>query len=569
MQNVDSDYRTAIRSHDRPYDEVYGVVTFSDGTTLNLTPSIIPTNSIELERQCISGEELEFGGVFLDTLSMNILNDNYSRYAFYEASVTLNYRIRVNGAWKRVRLGKFTIAEADRPNKNTISFTAYDDMRKLDKSLQTTVLQGTPWDILHLISELVDYPLSFEEPDLHDFPNYTFPILIDESSGIKTYRDAVKVVCQQLGCFARDNRKGEMELVKFHTEPDSILSTSVWYSIKIADYECTYISVTATGEKGTFTAVDEETELGNAMIIGDAPAWDYGAEAILQSKVNNLLTYLQTIPYTPVQIEMPSDASFDCGDRLSIITPNGDTVETLITSYVWKWRAGMTIYSKGVNPYLQGASTSDITNTRLMNKQTQESMLTYYTYINANDITLTTEPQTILKIKFSVVGDTTLTVWHEMKTLNTLSGSTQTIYYDWYYDTDLMSYAPVDTFGEDGYHTQPHPHWFLNVEAGATHTWEVKARVDSGTAICLAGELNALMMGQRMSAMGSGDRDREIQEEYKISTLPIIPGQPLANLVDDPDPELSTEQGGLTLYLTTENGDSVMAETGIDPIILE
>ena len=191
MQNVSSAYLEAIRSSKKPYSEVYGTITFTDNTTLSVTPSIMPEKSINIERKCIDGSEIEFGGVYLGTLELS-LRTTESRYKFFDARVVLSYRIEINNAWESVKLGEFTIANADRPDKNTVKFTAYDDMQKLDKPLQSTAMSGTPYELLSFISTTCDYPLGFTQSDMDQFANNTSEITIDENSGISTYRDAVK-----------------------------------------------------------------------------------------------------------------------------------------------------------------------------------------------------------------------------------------------------------------------------------------------------------------------------------------------------------------------------------------
>lgn len=541
MQQTSSDYKRLIRAIDKPYDEVYGTVLFPDNTTLAITPSIIPNDTLNIVRQCTDKDSIEFGDVSSDILEMALLTDK-SRYAFYDAQVTLNYRIRINNAWEVIHLGVFTITNADRPSANRITFTAYDSMRKLDKGLSSDALSGTPFEVLEFISEACDYPLAFDEQFIIDnFTNVTTNIYLDSTSGIKTYRDAVKVVCQNLGCCARDNRQGALELYDHHTIVDITLDSGSWESIKIADYTCNFIGLSVTSAKGTFVTLPSPEDVGNVMKISDAPAWDYGVLAELQLMTDRLFDKLNNVVYTPCEIDMLPDPSFDCGDRLALETPSGDTIETIITSYEWKWHGGMEVTSKGVNPMQDTASTSEIASTRLLEKSGQGSKFTYYTYTNAGNITLTTSFQRLYRIRFTVGDTTTVTLWHELKMLNTLAEENQVITLNYYLDGIKFDREPVHTYGESGYHTLGNQFYLQDVEAGEAHEWEVRAKINSGTALVNRGDLIAVIQGQNLAPSDKFNGEITIEEEFTPIRLHrrIVPlGENLDIEMTEPYPNL-------------------------------
>ncbi len=550
MQNVSSAYLEAIRSSKKPYSEVYGTITFTDNTTLSVTPSIMPEKSINIERKCVDGSEIEFGGVYLGVLELS-LRTTESRYKFFDARVVLSYRIEVNNAWESVKLGEFTIANADRPDKNTVKFTAYDDMQKLDKPLQSTAMSGTPYELLSLISTTCDYPLGFTQSDMAQFANNTNEITIDENSGISTYRDAVKVICQQLGCFARDNRNGQLELVKFGTSVVRELTTADWFSITPADYECRYVGLSVTSAQGTFvSAISSEDVKGNVLKISDAPAWDYGTEQYLQSLTDNLFTVLRGIIYTPFQADVLADPSYDCGDRIKCTLSNGDEIETIITSYEWTWH-DLSLVSKGVNPNLQGASTNDLSK-RLITKESSGNKFTYYTWLNTKNITLTTSWARIVRAPFTVGSMTTVTLWHEFKWLNTLSSATQKIELKYSFDGAEFDYQPIQTYGESGYHTWGTQFWLQNVEVAQYHTWEVFAKLDSGSCAITAGDIHALIQGQNLAPQDEFDGYLEVDEEINVQTL----GRLITPLTDD-TPVLSLQVpisvGDISETISTQN----------------
>ena len=64
LANNDAKYRTAIKQASRPYNTVEGTITFSNGSTMDVDGSIMPTNSISISNQCVDGGDLMFGGVW-------------------------------------------------------------------------------------------------------------------------------------------------------------------------------------------------------------------------------------------------------------------------------------------------------------------------------------------------------------------------------------------------------------------------------------------------------------------------------------------------------------------------
>ena len=77
MYNTSSAYKTAIRQASRPFDTVYGTVTFPVSTGLSpltVDSSIMPTNAITISKQCIDGDEFVHN---TKKFEIKINKDNY------------------------------------------------------------------------------------------------------------------------------------------------------------------------------------------------------------------------------------------------------------------------------------------------------------------------------------------------------------------------------------------------------------------------------------------------------------------------------------------------------------
>ncbi len=557
---IESAYRNTIRSASRPYDTVYGTVYFPTNTGLDpltVDSSNMPTNAITISSQCIDDEALMFGGVFSNSLKLSIITD-IDRYAFYNAVVELYYKIEVGeDLFATVPLGVFTVADADRPT-NQVNLTAYDNMTMLDLPLGGMFIDGTPWQIFEQVQQHTGMVLGFEEEYLEEFVNHTYQLSASEDRGLQTYRDVVKMVCQQLGCFAYADREGKLNIKEFSIRPDIAMNMSHWYSLVPADYKCQYIGISITSLKGTYTKmVDDPTARGLVMAIEDAPAWDYGLETALQAKTDNLFNLLRIIDgddgYTPCEIDMPSDATFECGDRLELTLRNGDVIETLITSMEWKFHQGLSITSSGLNPFLEGGSALDSATSRIISQTVAKSKLQFVSFTNANEIVINDNQEakigecvinpsadtqalfvaTILCDIDDTNGITVLDINDEEQTIGGKCGVT--VFYKLGVDSE-MHYVPSDTDPyyaidtlEDGRHIITVTYPLNSLTENTRYEFQVWLSSDGGTITVPQYSLEATILGQEITDITRFDGTIRVEEEYPITSIGYIQFNPITH----------------------------------------
>ena len=403
------EYQTAVRAADRPYDRVHGVVTFPDATTMQITDDVLMADSVSISKQCVDDDSLMFGGVFTYSLKLSLLTD-VDRYKFFGAKIELSYEIEIaideggeepTYQMEPVPLGVFYVADAEKPG-DTVNLMAYDSITLLDKELGDAQVTGSAWDAFNLISSFCQYPLAFTQEDLAQFVNTEYAISGSTLDGLKTYRDVVKQLCQMLGCFALDDRTGKLALKKFSTTPDIILGDNEtgeypWYTYIPADYESAFIGVSITSSQQTYQKRAEGAVVaGSMMVMEDAPAWDYGTEEANTEKTNNIYGLLYdddenepVFTYTPGSVDMPSDATFECGDMVRFYTQYSDEpYDFIITSLEWKFHNGMSLESVGINPILESSSNSASEGGRLLSQSVEKSRLQFVTFTNSSEISV-------------------------------------------------------------------------------------------------------------------------------------------------------------------------------------
>ena len=390
MFPVSADYITAMQAKSRR-TSLRGTITFPDtNVTENFTLRDIADGSVSIEKNCLDGDALEFGGVVCAALEIG-LRTSRSRYTFFGAIINLRYSLLVGyendeEVWEDVPLGIYTVSDAETTD-NVVSLTAYDCLKNLDIPLGDVVINGTAYEILQEVAERTGVPLGFQASDISAWDNSTYTYQFSKDSGCSTYRDVVKVVCQPMGAFAYATRDGMLALRRFNESVIRTLTKQEMYTLVVADYQCWYNSLTVSGVAGTFTAGADAPNNGIDMVIADAPAWDYGAKGVLGLMVSDLFSYLEGITYTPVEMTIPNDPSFDCGDRLELESDKG-AVETIITNYTWKFGSAMEVNSEGTNPYLANVSTAEHSSQRITNAQSAANEMVIYEFTNSHDVTV-------------------------------------------------------------------------------------------------------------------------------------------------------------------------------------
>ena len=348
MYPISENYRNAIMKSNPSY--LTGSITFADGSTRELTMADIAIGGPSITMQAVTQDVLEFGAAVLGQLDISIITDkNESRYKYYDGILVLDFNIDTDDGIETIPLGEYTITEAER-DKAALKMTAYDNLFKFNKPYSLSLV-GTPYDLMTTIAGDCGCELAEDEDYYKSLPNGDLTLTINAGSSCTTYRQAATIIAQMCGCFIQADRFGKISAKQFSTTETFTMSMSQRYHSTIADYVCVYVDLVVAGLGGSFRAVSENNASGMTMYMEDAPAWDSGTEDTFQKKADNLMAYLENIKYTPCELSTISDPSIDCGDFVKLETANG-TVNTLITSYTWKFHAPTEISSVGKNPYL-------------------------------------------------------------------------------------------------------------------------------------------------------------------------------------------------------------------------
>ena len=526
MYNVPTQYQTAIRSPTRA-DRLAGRLTLTDGTVLPLSDSAVMAGSVSVDNQCVSGQELAFGGVYMGQAALQ-LRTGLSSAAFYDAALEIDYEIKLaDGSWYTLPVGRYTVAEAER-TAAVVSLTAYDNMLKLERPLAGSVIQGDAYAMLTQIAEACGVELGQTEAEIRALsPNSELPRQLDSTYRVSTWRDCAGAIAQLLAGFATFDRLGRLVIRQFGETPCATLAENTRTSVKISDFSCHYAALTIETDDDSYTAATEG-DTGLTMTISDMPLAESGLSDAKQGICDALFTKLKNMDYTPMTVTLPGDPALELGDRLALPTRAQDAApETLVTHLVWKFRAAETLKGVGKNPYLTGGASRTDSQLRSLQRQTDANKVIYYSFSNASDLVVKSDGQEVNAANLTVVTtqDTSamflaqlvLTAEPDAETvqLPVTSGdetfptdaeaaleqdAALTLTVRYYMDNFLIeNFIPVQRLVR-GAHALTLFYPFPDLVGAASHRWNVRLLCAGGTVKIGKGQLRATITGQGMAA---------------------------------------------------------------------
>ena len=209
MYSVSNKYKNNIRGNNREI-AWNGTITCTDGTVINFGMSDIVAGTGKLQRSVAGATKLELGSVYASEFDCALYTD-VSRYILYDASVSLSFTITFNdNTTETVPCGIYTIAEATQET-NKVSFKAYDNMLKFDKTITTIdTTARSPYQWYSYICTACGVTLGSTSSDFTQVANSTetFVANVDADDSVETYRDLLSQITVVCGACAQIGRDG-------------------------------------------------------------------------------------------------------------------------------------------------------------------------------------------------------------------------------------------------------------------------------------------------------------------------------------------------------------------------
>ena len=519
MYSVSQAYLTKLKSDDTKIRRIRGYV-----DSVAFTEDDILDGSFTYTEMCVKSSEIKLGGVWIGTLNLTFLQDFVNRFPrgswknrVITCSIGLYLGLDANNEeiWEDIPVKPYYI---DDPQHSELGLdvVAYDAMHKFDKPIEMTTTSGNLFGMATLACNACNVTLGMTVEEMAALPNGDQILGLYPDNDIQTWHDLIYYIAVAVGGFATIDRDGALVFRTWHLTPDIEIGIDDRFKGgKWSDFATSYTAVTVTdiasGEV-SYYAVEQDT--GMTMDLGAHPLLQYGIPAVKEAQARNILNAIQNLQYTPFSSTSLIDPALDLGDVISYTNgiPNGAL--GCVMRMDFSFSKGATVKGYGKNPAQSGAKTSQDKAIAAAAKGSKAQGITYYPYINTTAVSLTTTAQRLYRITFATADTTDVELWHEVKwNVDTNGGDPVEITYEYYLDGVKFDYEPVDTWG-DGYHSMPHPYWLLEVSGGEVHYWEVRAKINGGSAVASIGDVHALLKGQKLVGQVKFDGNIEIQDTY-------------------------------------------------------
>lgn len=577
MYPVPESYRQAMAAAVRS-ERLRGALALADGGVLTFGPADLMSGSVTLDDQCVTGEELQFGCVYLGQAAFQ-LRTSLSRYRLYGAQLTLTYGLQLaDGNWFDLPLGVYTVAEAERTSL-CVAIHAYDNILKLDGDYTGPALQGTPYDMLCQIAEHCGLAVGMTGAEMAAWPNAGETFQLDTQDGCATWRDCLAAVAQVVGAFGAADRAGALVLRRFAAEPCRTLGPGARSGAAVADYVCRYRALAV--QAGSRRLASEAADAGGlVMTMTEAPLFAKGLPERAQALCDALFASLRAIEYVPASVTGVADPAFDCGDRLTLTEPgeaSGLTVaETIVTHRVWKFRGGGTLKGVGKNPYLAAARDKSSAALQQLQTQTASNRLIFYSFVSRAAVTAGEQEQTAAYVNFVTVEKTGALFFAQLLTeaRPAQAGGTVTLAVHYYLNgARIGGFAPAQRMAA-GRHTLALFYPFTELAADTSNRFEVRLQAAGGTVYTAAGDLRGVVTGQGMAGGAVWDGTLTLEDSLPPpawdaaalapgplqGTAAVQAAAPQACTLTETLPALRWAAGALTLDPLAAQGPDIQQE---------
>ena len=519
MYPVTNDYKAAIAKNARAH-RIAGSVDghYFDGLdvirdSFVYKNQLCPATAIQLGGVYIGECDLVFSKAFADSLNI--------RGSWKGKALTIAQSVEAvvddEPTFISIPIGVFTIENAVW-NDRGLSVTAYDNMAKFDKPLLFDQSGGTLYSFLSYICRECGVTLGMTEAQVQALPNGTRSIGIYPGSSMSTFRDCLSQLAVVACSYATIDRSGQLALRRLPDYDDlaDTVSEKMRYSTSFSDYTSYYTDLAVTNMDDSTTTIYSNTNIGGLTLdIGENPFLQYGVSETVKEMRQAIIDALTGFRAVPFKVSCLPNPAYDLGDRIKFTGGIGQNSQGVAMSLIMKVKL-TTIEGYGENPAAAGAQSSIQKQVAANAKNQKGESLSYYSYINTSAVSLGTTPKRLYKIAFATADMTDVDLWHEVKWNITRSGDVPVdITYYYYLDGVLFDYEPIDKFDFDGYDTRPHPFYLHGVTGGQIHYWEVKAKLNSGSAVANVGDIHAELRGQRLVGETRFDGFIEVADTYE------------------------------------------------------
>lgn len=470
---------------------------------VEITDENIIQKSLIVDNRCSEGTEVKIGTAYVGQLSVVFRGLNLTGQ-WSGATLTMEEGLLVApNTYEYVPLGTYTIVEANHA-EDGVHVTAYDYMRKFDKTFPASQTSGTPYELLMLCCNECGVTLAKTQQEIEALPNGDQAFSVFGENDIETYRDLIHWVSQTMCSFATMTRDGKLDIRMYGgTTVDQIGVTERWRGATFSDFATKYTGVSVV-------QIDKETTVYKGLEVDDGLTYNLGSNPLLQNIIldeilENILTGLAAIRYTPFNIDKAGNPAYDLGDQVEFPGGLGRGVTGCIMAYDYTYHAAYTIQGFGSNPALANAKSKTDKQIAGLMSRTNAQETQYYTFTNAGALEIGETDKEIIHIRFGSSKSTTSIFQAEILCDVQSGEETETVIANVKYilNGNELLYKPVETW-IDGDHLL-HLLYFFPIDSAQINNLSVRMNAEGGTITIPAASIQACIYGQGLAASDKWD----------------------------------------------------------------
>lgn len=356
MEVTDS-YKEAIAAVTRS-ERITGYIKFKDtGEKLQITDENIVGGSLSLDEQICSGS-FKIGTFNTAQLKLAIYDSDAQEHDFTNAVVNLNYGLLLSGgAYYYIPLGKYNVdGGLLKRRRDRVYMTAFDNSVHFDKNKPSAdwISETGIYKALRRLCSASGVGLAATEEEINELPNSGMMVALTDPQ-LQTNRDCVMWLAALMGCYAKINRSGKLEIkkavYKWNKETaeifpewvitgDERISTVFSDTRTFAKHMTGYSAGKVKRYSSNVNSSDEQAVEG-VLALAQNPIIkklsEMEADKVNQNICNEVSRFLQR----GVETDIFGNPALECGETIRLsggVLDIGRRIIGLVTRRTWRYR---------------------------------------------------------------------------------------------------------------------------------------------------------------------------------------------------------------------------------------
>lgn len=544
--------------------------------------------------------DISIGYCYTGQISAAFTGINISRGSWRGRTINLEYGLEFpDESIEWIPIGVFTVVKAEWTD-TAINITASDILSVLDEPFVASQTNGSIYDLIMLACQELQIQFARTELEISNLPNGDQIFGLYQNNDIKTFKDFFGWISQLVGGYFTATRDGKLTLRSWNESQtvDSLGSRDRVIGSVFSDYSTRYSGISVVDiESNTTRYIPNESGVGTVINLGSNPFLQYGTKETQMIQLQNIADVTEDLNWTPFQISVLNNPAYDLGD---LITCTGgvagqEILSCCIMEIDWTIKQTTSLQGFGADPNLADARSKIDKEISGIMSRTSENEVIIHTFENSQAFTLgDDDPVEVVKIRFATINPKIINIWHEIEldvTADPEGDGVVTCQAYYYIDGTLVTYSPITTWNNDGYHLLHLMYFIRELVGGQAYEWKVVLKMSGGSATIARGDIHASLYGQGLVAADSWDGNLEASDVItaifdggfviNIADIPVIGFEDVSIISTPNDFVTAIFGGGLSVALSetiqitqtmiwgywTDEDDNVITDENGDGIV--